>query len=64
MGEFEGGDEAELLVQAAEVAGQVEDDILFLEDLARSEHSIAKPLSVIYRIFQHSSNIGYSLISG
>ena len=31
MGEFEGGDEAGLLVQAAEVTGQVDDGILFLE---------------------------------
>ena len=31
MGEFEGGDEAGLLVQAAEVAGQVDDSVLFLE---------------------------------
>ncbi len=32
MGEFEGGDEAGLLVQAAEVTDQIDDDILFLED--------------------------------
>lgn len=31
MGEFEGGDEAGLLVQAAEVTGQVDDGVLFLE---------------------------------
>ena len=31
MGEFEGGDKAGLLVQAAEVTGQVDDGILFLE---------------------------------
>ena len=31
MGEFEGGDEAGLLVQAAEVAGQIDDGVLFLE---------------------------------
>ena len=31
MGEFEGGDEAGLLVQAAEVTGQVNDGVLFLE---------------------------------
>ena len=31
MGEFEGGDEAGLLVQAAEITGQVDDGILFLE---------------------------------
>ena len=31
MGEFEGGDEAGLLVQAAEVTDKVDDGILFLE---------------------------------
>ena len=31
MGEFEGGDEAGLLVQAAEVTDKVDDSILFLE---------------------------------
>ena len=31
MGEFEGGDEAGLLVQVAEVTGQVDDGVLFLE---------------------------------
>ena len=31
MGEFKGGDEAGLLVQAAEVTGQVDDGIPFLE---------------------------------
>ena len=31
VGEFEGGDEAGLLVQAAEVTGKVDDGILFLE---------------------------------
>ena len=31
MGEFEGGDEAGLLVQAAEVTNEVDDGILFLE---------------------------------
>jgi len=31
VGEFEGGDEAGLLVQAAEVTGQVDDGVLFLE---------------------------------
>ena len=31
MGEFEGSDEAGLLMQAAEVAGQVNDGVLFLE---------------------------------
>ena len=31
MGEFEGGDEAGLLVQAAEVADKVDDGVLFLE---------------------------------
>ena len=31
MGEFEVGDEAGLLVQAAEVTGQVDDGVLFLE---------------------------------
>ena len=31
MGEFEGGDEAGLLVQAAEVTDQIDDCILFLE---------------------------------
>lgn len=31
MGEFEGGDEAGLLVQTAKVAGQVDDGVLFLE---------------------------------
>lgn len=31
MGEFEGGDEAGLLVQTAKVAGQVDDRVLFFE---------------------------------
>ena len=31
MGEFEGGDEAGLLVQAAEVTGQVDDGVLFFK---------------------------------
>ena len=31
VGEFEGGDEAGLLVQAAEITGQVDDGVLFLE---------------------------------
>lgn len=31
VGEFEGGDEAGLLVQAAEVTDQIDNDILFLE---------------------------------
>ena len=31
MGEFEGGDEAGLLVQATEVTGQIDDSVLFLE---------------------------------
>ena len=31
MGEFEGGDKAGLLVKAAEVAGQIDDGVLFLE---------------------------------
>ena len=31
MGEFKGGDEAELLVQAAEVTGQVDDSVLFFQ---------------------------------
>lgn len=31
MGEFEGGDEAGLLVQAAEVTDEVDDRVLFLE---------------------------------
>lgn len=31
MGEFEGGDETGLLVQAAEVTGQINDGVLFLE---------------------------------
>ena len=31
MGEFEGGDEAGLLVQAAEVTDKVDDSVLFLE---------------------------------
>ena len=31
MGKFECGDEAGLLVQAAEVTGQVDDGVLFLE---------------------------------
>ena len=31
MGEFEGGDEAGLLVQATELTGQVDDGDLFLE---------------------------------
>lgn len=35
MGEFEGGDEAGLLVQAAEVADQVDDCVLFLEGFIR-----------------------------
>ena len=34
MGEFEGSDEAGLLVQAAEVADKVDDNILFLEGFA------------------------------
>ena len=34
MGEFEGGDEAGLLVEAAEVADQIYYGILFLEDFA------------------------------
>ena len=32
MGEFEGGNEAGLLVQAAEVTGQVDDGVFFLEE--------------------------------
>ena len=31
MGEFKGGDEAGLLVEAAEVTGQVDDGVLFLD---------------------------------
>ena len=31
MGEFEGGDEVGLLVQAAEVTDQIDDRVLFLE---------------------------------
>ena len=31
MGEFEGGDEAGLLVQAAEVTNKVDDRVLFLK---------------------------------
>ena len=31
VGEFKGGDEAGLLVQAAEVTGQVDDSVLFLK---------------------------------
>ena len=31
MGKFEGGDEAGLLVQAAEVADKVDDGVLFLK---------------------------------
>lgn len=31
VGEFEGGNEAGLLVQAAEVTGQVDDGVLFLD---------------------------------
>ena len=31
MGEFEGGDEAGLLVEAAEITGQVDDGVLFLK---------------------------------
>ena len=31
VGEFEGGDEAGLLVEAAEVTGQVNDGVLFLK---------------------------------
>lgn len=31
MGEFEGGDEAGLLVQAAEVTGQIDNSFLFLK---------------------------------
>ena len=31
MGEFEGGDEAGLLVQAAEVTDKVDDCVIFLE---------------------------------
>ena len=34
MGEFEGCDEARLLVQAAEVAGQVDDGVLILKGFA------------------------------
>ena len=31
MGEFEGGDEAGLLVQTAEVTGQIDDGVLFFQ---------------------------------
>ena len=31
MGEFEGGDEAGLLVQTAEITDQIDDGVLFLE---------------------------------
>lgn len=31
VGEFQGGDEAGLLVQAAEVTGQIDDGVLFLK---------------------------------
>ena len=35
MGEFEGGDEAGLLVQAAEVTDQIDDSVLFLKGFVR-----------------------------
>ena len=40
MGEFEGGDEAGLLVEATEAAGGVDDIIFFLEGFAG--HSLIK----------------------
>ena len=44
MGEFEGGGEAGLLVQAAEVTGQVDDGVLFLEVSVGSEHGLLRHL--------------------
>lgn len=37
VGEFEGGDEAELLVQAAEVTDKVNDGVLFFKGFIEQE---------------------------
>ena len=42
MGEFEGGDEAGLLVQAADLTGQVDDGDLFLERFIRLGQNSAR----------------------
>ena len=45
MGEFKGGDEAGLLVQAAEVTDKVDDGVLFLEGFIGLGQSISNALS-------------------
>ena len=49
MGEFKGGDEAGLLVQAAEVTDKVDDGVLFFEGFIGLGHSISNnPIHLPY----------------